>query len=182
MKKNLFCLRNDSIETSSRRRRQKSKTYPKIGKFGLFKELTVLLVLGIVLPTADVYSDGALTYELFSSGHPKFGSALLTPLTLSFIFLFPHWWRTEKTKRRRLMTFPILIFQLWPQYRALQLMITLWKNRELKNQRKFHEKLDEFNKDVSSLGKKSFAKNLRHYFNFHVCPSLPRLFIRFNLT
>ena len=61
------------------------------------------------------------------------------------------------------MTLPILIFQLWPQYRALQLMITLWKNRELKNQRKFHEKLDEFNKDVSSLGKKSFAKNLRHY-------------------
>ena len=35
-------------------------------KFGLFKEFTVLLVLGIVVPTSDVYSDWALTYQLLT--------------------------------------------------------------------------------------------------------------------
>ena len=156
----LFLFRKSSDEIPSRRRRRKSKEYPHLTKFGIFKEFTTLLVLSIVLPTADVYSDGALTYQLFSLGHPKFGTIMLTPITLSFIFLLPHWWKTEKTNDRRKKTFLILLLQLWPQYRALQLLITLWKNRDKENQKKFHKKLEEFNMDVGSVGKKLFIRVL----------------------
>ena len=32
----------------------------------LIKECVILILLGIAVPTFDVYSDGALTYELFT--------------------------------------------------------------------------------------------------------------------
>jgi len=67
-------------------------------------------------------------------------------MTLSLFFTIPHWWKTEKTKCRRLSTLPLLILQLWPQYRAFQLLIALWKD-----QNKYHDKLEKFNRDVSSL-------------------------------
>ena len=89
----------------------------------------------------------------YSSSNPIFGTVLATPMTFSLLFTIPHWWKTEKTKCRRLSTLPLLILQLWPQYRAFKLLIALWKD-----QNKYHDKLEEFKKDVSSLGKKSIAK------------------------
>ena len=56
---------------SPRRRRQKSKVHPELKKFSFLKECVVILVLCIVVPTVDVYSDGALTYQLFMKP-PKF--------------------------------------------------------------------------------------------------------------
>ena len=80
--------------------------------------------------------------------NPKFGTALSVPLILSFLFLLPHWWATEKTARRRLMTLPLLLLQLWPQYRVVILLITLWNDQE-----KYHIKLEKYNRDVTCLGK-----------------------------
>ena len=142
----LFLFRS---RTPSIRRRQISRPYQKLGKFSFFKEFTLLIVLGIVVPTVDVYSDGALIIQLSTSTHPRFAIALSVPLTISFLFLLPHWWKKEKTGCRRLMTFPLLLLQLWPQYRALQLLLTLWNNP-----RRFQTKLEEYNRDVSCLGKK----------------------------
>jgi len=58
--------RNSSGEIPPRRRRRKSKVHPELKKFSFVKECAIILVLCIVVPTFDVYSDGALTYQLFT--------------------------------------------------------------------------------------------------------------------
>ena len=61
-------FRCDDVRNSLRRRRKqrKSKEYPTLKKFDFLKEVTILIVLGIVVPTGDVYSDAALSYQMFS--------------------------------------------------------------------------------------------------------------------
>ena len=81
--------------------------------------------------------------------NPKFGTALIIPMTLSFLFAIPHWWRTEKTTKLRLLTLPLLLLQIWPQYRVVKLLISLWND-----QRKYHNKKEEYDRDVSCVGKK----------------------------
>ena len=63
-----FLFRCDDVRNSLRRRRKqrKSKEYPTLKKFDFLKEVTILIVLGIVVPTGDVYSDGALSYQMFN--------------------------------------------------------------------------------------------------------------------
>ena len=70
-------------------------------------------------------------------------------MTLSLLFVLPHWWRTEKTTKRRLLTLPLLLMQIWPQYRVVKLLISLWND-----QRKYHIKKEEYDRDVSCVGKK----------------------------
>ena len=82
--------------------------------------------------------------------NPKFAMALSMPLSLSFLVLLPHWWLTEKTACRRLMTLPLLLLHIWPQYRVLILLITLWNDQE-----DFHTKLEKYNRDVTCLGKRA---------------------------
>ena len=86
-----------------------------------------------------------------TSGHPKFATILSLPVLLSFILLIPHWLKTEKTSKRRWMTLPLLLFQLWPQYRILKLLIVLFKDRE--DQQNYHKKKTEHDKNITCLGK-----------------------------
>ena len=46
------------------------------------------------------------------------------------LFLIPHWWRTEKTLIKRLCTLPLLILQLWPQWRVFKIIQTLLKDEK----------------------------------------------------
>ena len=100
------------------------------------------------------------THQAYTS--QLFGFVLATPMTLSLFFTIPHWWKAEKTKCRRLSTLPLFILQLWPQYQAFKLLKALWKD-----QNKYHDKLEEFNTDVSSLGKKSIAKYYYKKYSMH---------------
>ena len=96
----------------------------------------VELGAGVVLPTFDVYSDVSLIVLLLNfvptmtnsfNVHPihlliNFGKLMILPLILSTLFLLPHWLKREKTLKGRLLTFPLVLLQLYPQYRSLRVL------------------------------------------------------------
>ena len=115
-----------------------------------YLEVLLLCLFGMALPTADVYSDGALIVQLLES-HPRFATVLSIPVLLSFILLIPHWLKVEKTSERRLKTLILLLLQVWPQYRVLKLLIILFQDRE--DQQKYQDKKAEHDKNITCLGK-----------------------------
>ena len=80
-----------------------------------------------------------------------FGWIIWIPIIFNFLFTIPHFLRVEKTWKQRLLTFPLLICQCWPQYRSLRV---IWFAYVPKNFAKcLAEKLD-LEQNVSNLGKK----------------------------
>ena len=89
-----------------------------------FKDAIILIVCGIGLPTLDVYSDLVFSLRLIFGTcdrcrgirgrrrHPIYGSMMLIPIAFSTIFHLPHWWRTEGTTKKRLLTLPLLLLQV----------------------------------------------------------------------
>ena len=118
------------------------------------KELCILIIFGILLPTFDTYSDILLLISLFfgfykphGKPQPIFGSIFLIPIVLTTIFMIPKWWKKEKTLKQKLFTFPLLIGQLWPQWEALKVVQMIWTS---KNQ--WREEKKRLELEVSSLG------------------------------
>ena len=115
------------------------------------KELCILIIFGILLPSFDVYSDIAFSISLcFGQSLPLLGSIFLIPVALTTFFTIPKWWKREKTLKQKLFTFPLLIGQLWPQWEALKVIRMIWKS---KNQWKEEKKKMEV--EISSLGKQT---------------------------
>ena len=86
----------------------------------------MIVIVGILLPSWDVYSDVALSIKLLTSGNPdaaNFGWLMQVPILLSTVLLIPHWLTMEKSSlKRRLVTFPLLVLQFWPQSRMIRLL------------------------------------------------------------
>ena len=58
----------------------------------------------------------------------KFGLLMLCPIIISTIFIFGQWLRIEDSPKKRLYTFPLLLLQIYPQYRTLKVLyMALWK-------------------------------------------------------
>ena len=135
----------------------------------------VTFMTGFVLPSGDIYSDIGLSVKLldkscdeyYSNYNPNpcsdtwtvkkveiqnlFGWIIWIPIVINFLFTIPHFLRVEKTWKQRLLTFPLLICQCWPQYRSLRV---IWFAYVPKNFAKcLAEKLD-LEQNVSNLGKK----------------------------
>ena len=108
------------------------------------------------IPSFDVYSDIAFSYRLFNEAYkpdtynekkPTYGGIMLIPVALATLFMIPHWWREENTLKKRICTLPLLILQLWPQWKVLKIIKLMWnKDKKWKYEK---EKLD---REVSSLG------------------------------
>ena len=80
--------------------------------------------------------------------HPKFGIAVISPVFLSTIFVLFHWYKTEKNMLNRMMTLPLVICQVWPQYRILRILyFGLIKKSDQWKKENEHQK-----KDISCLG------------------------------
>ena len=98
---------------------------------------------GVVIPTFDIYSDVSLIALLLSlEPDPRlplgsavftefnqiklyainFGKIMIIPLILSTVFIIPHWLECEKAWYRRLLTFPLVLLQLYPQYRSMRVL------------------------------------------------------------
>jgi len=180
----------------SRSGRKRPKHDKLVGKT-FIKEILLLCLCGIVLPTGDIYSDVALIIQLctdttlsfrclsdgreipaswvndteeywdctdgsderdipekrwkvekgyFYGTHPKFATLLSLPVILSFVLLIPHWLKAEKTSERRWKTLPLLLLQVWPQYRVIKL---LFKDRN--DQQKYHAKKEQYDKNITTL-------------------------------
>ena len=76
--------------------------------------------------------------------HIFFGISMLVPVLLSTLFIIPHWLREEKPKKRLLKTLPLILFQLYPQFKAAEILYTglfkkdrLWKSKKEAMQKEF---------------------------------------------
>ena len=104
----------------------------------------LMLATGVFLPTSDVYSDLLFVGWLFHGNyyadedcekrgivvlpHPRFGSVMLIPLLLSWILVMRQWYKTERGMKKKLETLPLLILQVYPQWRALRVLYyAKWK-------------------------------------------------------
>ena len=140
----------------------------------LFRVALMLIVFNILLPSFDIYSDIAFSYSLLSgtyephcrhiwspddqkyildpnckpTKHPIFGSMMLVPIILATLFVIPHWLKRENTTLKRILTFPLLVGQFWPQWQVIK-VLKLIKERRTREWREEKEKLEQ---EVSSLG------------------------------
>ena len=105
--------------------------------YELLKVASLLVVFNIFLPSFNTYSDIAFSYSLISgtyepykahrlmgkvTKHPIYGSVMLIPIILVTLFTIPHWFRREKSMLKRVLTFPMLIGQLWPQWQVVKIL------------------------------------------------------------
>ena len=94
-------------------------------------------------------------------GHVKFGILILSPVILAIFFTFPHWWRLEDNRKKKIFTLPLLLIQCWPQYRMCRILyLSLWKkDKRWKTEKEIIER------DLSSLGKTSSLQKLLLFIN-----------------
>ena len=116
-------------------------------------ELKVLLniiriwIVKVLLPTYDVYGDYYIVYQLmvgncfakgqqgtegYTENHVYIGMIAIIPLLLSFLFHLVHWWEMEKVENGghgRLLTLPLIILQVWPQYRYIMVCNHCYDNQ-----------------------------------------------------
>ena len=71
---------------------------------------------------------------------------MLAPILIMTIFTLRQWWRLEKSWNR-LRTLPLVVFQFFPQYRALRILyLGLWKKASWRKEK------DLYDRDLTSLG------------------------------
>merc|ERR1739848_190820 len=87
------------------------------------KDAGLFTILGVVVPTADVFSDLFLIIELYSGGHKWYATTLLIPFLLNYILAWIAWGRLETNK---LKTFLCPALNLYPQYRAGRVVKLFW--------------------------------------------------------
>ena len=138
--------------------------------YQILKVALLMIAFGIFLPTLDSYSDAALSYSFFTGTyepycglggscipkkHPMYGSMILAPILLATFFTSFHWWKKEDTLRKRLLTLPLLLGQLWPQWQVLRILRMMWK-------RDGHWKAEreKLQKEIGSLGKYLTTKTI----------------------
>ena len=127
----------------------------------------LLLATGVFLPTGDVYSDFYLNVRMFLRNyylndecrgagimvppHPKFGAAMLVPFLLSWLLVVRHWFIKEHGMKQKLKTLPLLILQVYPQWRALRVLYyAKWKKHKGWQRMK-----EEWETGISHLGKQT---------------------------
>ena len=120
-----------------------------------YGEILLMVLFCVLLPTADVLSDMYFTLQLFigyglNKNHPKYGSLTLVPLLMSTIGMTIQWFKIEtKEKRNKLKTLPLLIFQIYPQWRALRVLYYA----KIKKDPRWRAMREEFDDGISHLGK-----------------------------
>ena len=145
-------------------------------------EIFVLVVFSMCIPSFDNFSDIRLSY-LFATGtytpagkfyessitgkwekivaEPQIKYAVFTflPVFISFLFTVRHWYHTENTKRKKLISLPFLILQVWPQYRVGRILHYFRTG----NKKWIREK-NYFETELSTIGK----NNILWVFVFYV--------------
>ena len=69
-------------------------------------------------------------------------------MVLSFIFTIFQWYKFEDTWEKRLKTLPVLLLQIYPQYRGLRILY-LW----MKNDESWFEEKQRYITEVATIGK-----------------------------
>ena len=86
------------------------------------------------------------TKALEDSRVRRYGYAMLAPILLMTIFSLRQWWRLEKSWNR-LRTLPLVLLQVFPQYRALRILYL-----GLRKKASWRAEKDIYDRDLTSLG------------------------------
>merc|ERR1719266_1636881 len=84
----------------------------------------------------DAYSDMGLAYQLATGTytpvrgyqavkHPIYAAAMMVPVALAFLFTVNQWAKNESGWKKKLITLPFLLLQLYPPFAALRLVVYL---------------------------------------------------------
>jgi hypothetical protein len=76
----------------------------------------------------------------------RYGYAMLAPILLMTFFTLRQWWRLEKNWNR-LWTLPLVLLQVFPQYRALRILYL-----GLRKKASWRAEKDIYDRDLTSLG------------------------------
>ena len=87
------------------------------------KEIFLLALLNVALPTVDVYSDIALATKLYHNGHPEWASSLLVPFLANYTLCWIAWFTTEKQKK---FTWIAALLGCYPQLVAARIIWLFW--------------------------------------------------------
>ena len=108
------------------------------------KRIVPSFILDVTLPSMDVYSDFSLVVGWYLNGHFKYAISMTVPILLQFLSTIYKWVRLEKRKNK-IWSWPILILQFWPQWRAIQVM-----RLDFKNDPKAEEKKKELMREITT--------------------------------
>ena len=125
-----------------------------------FKDALTIVLVNIVQPSFDVYSDVALVTLLLSLDATKYASVInfaillgyvmVAIIVISMIFIIPHWLECERTWKRRLMTLPLVILLFYPQYRACRV---LWLGFYKKDSERARDEKAWNERNIANVGK-----------------------------
>ena len=88
-----------------------------------FKEIFLMTLFNVVLPTVDVYSDLGLVTKLYYYGHPKWASLLLVPFLVNYTLCWIAWFTTEKQRK---FTWIATLPGCYPQLVAARIIWLFW--------------------------------------------------------
>ena len=143
--------------------RAKKWTKTKINDDITAKDIGLISICGVIIPSVDQGSDYYTAADLIHFGHDcnqvrscwqakedlrvrRYGYAMLAPILLMTIFSLRQWWRLEKSWNR-LWTLPLVLLQCFPQYRALRILYL-----GLRKKASWRAEKDIYVRDLTSLG------------------------------
>ena len=91
--------------------------------------IIALLVLCMLVPSWDVYSDWAVTIRFFLAGYTRYGLAMMVPQILNMSFTFYIWSKLERGTSAR-YSWVLVIGQCWPQFCAARIICMIIRGEE----------------------------------------------------
>ena len=86
---------------------------------------------------------------------------MIVPVILTTLFTVPHWWKREDTVQKRLITFPFLLVQFWPQLQYLKVLKMV-----IQGDNQWRVEKEKLQKEIGSLGKQIQVLYHQIFFNF----------------
>ena len=140
------------------------------------RQLILIVLFKICLPTFDIYSDIGTVYELLTWEDNKrtwrnnknlytaLGSSTILFMVLGLLLTIPHYLKNEMTWRRRLKTLPFLLLLCWPQFRAAEV---IWIALVVKDVEIFEERLSVMELEITQIGNQNL--NLKFWVTILNC-------------
>lgn len=118
------------------------------------REIILLVIFGIALPSFDSISDTVLGLKFILNGHKWWGLAVLCPVLANTGLTMSLWYQLEDAKVRN-WSWLLVFGQVWPQYKAAKVIVRFWKASRLRaGDQEIDLALrykDEFNRSISTL-------------------------------
>ena len=97
----------------------------------MFGNIIRHVIFGIILPTADTFSDVNFAISAFSTQNYRIGVVMILPVTANLVFNFYLWKTTDfDTGKEKRFSWMLVMLNVWPQYQVLKLIASILKNDE----------------------------------------------------